>query len=194
METRSVYLLAGSNSSHVLLRDTLERLFRRKYRTFFLLFLWTAAMGAYVRFSPPAYEDEIQFFINNNRAGAIVTPEYNNGPVPRDYVDEAAVATGRQRDADRMRLARPPEVDDADRVAPERTRRIHAERADDGRPQAEARGRGRRDQRAAADRRDEGGGPQLLAAARQVRQPDEDQILEGLADGEQIGARHAPKV
>ena len=93
METRSVYLLTGSSSSHVLLRDTLERLFRRKYRTFFLLFLWTAAMGAYVWFSPPDYEDEIQFFINNNRAGTVVTPEYNNGPVPRDYIDEAAVAT-----------------------------------------------------------------------------------------------------
>src|SRR5258707_14827826 len=31
--------------------------------------------------------------IHNNRAGGLVSPEYNNGPVPRDYIDETVVAT-----------------------------------------------------------------------------------------------------
>ncbi len=50
-------------------------------------------MAAYFALSPPSYEAQIQFLINNNRAGAVVSPEFNNGPVPRDYVDEAMVAT-----------------------------------------------------------------------------------------------------
>jgi hypothetical protein len=37
-------------------------------------------------------------------------------------------------------------------------------------------------------------GSQLLAASGHVRQADEDQILEGLTDSEQIDARHARKV
>jgi uncharacterized protein involved in exopolysaccharide biosynthesis len=50
-------------------------------------------MGLYLWLSPPVYEEEIQFLINNNRAGAVVSPEFNNGPVSRDYVDETVVAT-----------------------------------------------------------------------------------------------------
>ena len=76
----------------------------------------------------------------------------------------------------------------------QRRGRLRAERADDRGLQPEARRRGRGDHRAAADRRDERAGPQLLAAPRQVRQTREDQILERFADGEQIDARHARKV
>jgi uncharacterized protein involved in exopolysaccharide biosynthesis len=50
-------------------------------------------MTLYIWLSPPVYEDEIQFLINNNRAGAVISPEFNNGPVSRDYVDETVVAT-----------------------------------------------------------------------------------------------------
>jgi uncharacterized protein involved in exopolysaccharide biosynthesis len=76
-----------------LLRDTLERLFRQKKPIFVLAGVWTALMAAYLLFWPASFEEEIRFVINNNRAGAVVSPEYNNGPVARDYVDESVIAT-----------------------------------------------------------------------------------------------------
>ena len=42
--------------------------------------------------------------------------------------------------------------------------------------------------------RDELRGLQFLSAPRHVREPDEDQILERFADGEQLKRRHAVKV
>jgi uncharacterized protein involved in exopolysaccharide biosynthesis len=93
MQNRSVYLLEGSGSQSLLLRDTLERLFRQKKLILALAGVWTAMMGAYLLFWPVSYEEEIRFLINNNRAGAVVSPEYNNGPVSRDYVDESVIAT-----------------------------------------------------------------------------------------------------
>lgn len=93
METRSIYLLESSGSNNLLLRDTLDRLFRQKNLVAMLFLLWTAGIGAYVWLSPPVYQEDIQFLINNNRAGTVISPEYNNGPVSRDYVDETVIAT-----------------------------------------------------------------------------------------------------
>ena len=93
-----------------------------------------------------------------------------------------------------MRFAGPPQVDDADLVPAQRRRGVAAERADDRGAQPEARRSGRGDDRAAANRRDERGGPQLFAAPGQVRQAHEDQVLKRFADREQIDARHARKV
>jgi hypothetical protein len=66
-----------------------------------------------------------------------------------------------------------------------------AEAADDRGPHAQPRRGGRGDDGAAADGRHEARGLQLLAAPRQVRETDEDQILEGFTDGDEIEARHA---
>ncbi len=93
MHTRSVHLLESRGSQGLLLRDTLERLFRQKKLILWLAAAWTVLMAAYLAFSPASYEEEIRFVINNNRAGAVVSPEYNNGPVSRDYVDESVIAT-----------------------------------------------------------------------------------------------------
>ena len=118
MQTRSVYLLEGRGSQSLLLRDTLERLFRQKKLILGLTAVWTVLMAAYLIFSPVTYEEEIRFVINNNRAGAVVSPEYNNGPVSRDYVDESVIATEIQilSDTDLLRgvvekcgLASPPD-------------------------------------------------------------------------------------
>jgi uncharacterized protein involved in exopolysaccharide biosynthesis len=93
MQTRSVHLLESRGSQSVLLRDTLERLFRQKTLILALAAGWTVLMAAYLVFWPASFEEEIRFVINNTRAGAVVSPEYNNGPVSRDYVDESVIAT-----------------------------------------------------------------------------------------------------
>jgi len=93
MTTRDLLLLEAPGPRFSLAKGFIDRLFREKRLAFTLLIFWTAAVTAYLIFSPPSYEAQIQFLINNNRAGAVVSPEFNNGPVPRDYVDEAVVAT-----------------------------------------------------------------------------------------------------
>src|SRR6266851_9211028 len=93
MTTRDLLLLDTPGPRFALARVFFDHLFRQKRLMFTLLILWTAAMAAYFIFSPPSYEAQIQFLINNNRAGALVSSEFNNGPVPRDYIDEAVVAT-----------------------------------------------------------------------------------------------------
>jgi uncharacterized protein involved in exopolysaccharide biosynthesis len=91
--TKNLYLLDPPGPSSPLLRTLVDHIFRQKRILIALLSLWTVAMAAYLIFTPPAYEAQIQFLIHNNRAGTVVSPEYNNGPVPRDYVDETVVAT-----------------------------------------------------------------------------------------------------
>jgi uncharacterized protein involved in exopolysaccharide biosynthesis len=76
-----------------LIRDLLERLFRRKTQLLILLGLWTGGVVAYVVLAPPLYQEEVQFLINNNRAPEVVSPEMNSGPVARDYVDDSVIAT-----------------------------------------------------------------------------------------------------
>ena len=93
MTTRDLLMLEAPGPRFSVARGLLDRLFREKRLATMLLVCWTAAMAGYFIFSPPSYEAQIQFLINNNRAGAVVSPEFNNGPVPRDYVDEAVVAT-----------------------------------------------------------------------------------------------------
>lgn len=93
MTTRDLLLLNAPAPRFSLARSLFDRLFRQKRLLVTLLVLWTAVMVSYFLFSPPSFEAEIQFLINNNRAGALVSSEFNNGPVPRDYVDEAVVAT-----------------------------------------------------------------------------------------------------
>src|SRR5438477_3142398 len=93
MWERESYLLDGPSRGSGLLRDLTDRTFRQK--TFILagLVLWTAGMAAFLYYRPPSYESEIKFLVNNHRAGVVVSPQYNNGPVQRDYVDESIVAT-----------------------------------------------------------------------------------------------------
>jgi uncharacterized protein involved in exopolysaccharide biosynthesis len=93
MSNKSVYLLQNSSGNRVLMRDLLDRLFRQKRWILVAVLAWTFAMGLYLWFTPAAYEADIQFLVNNNRAGAVVSSELNNGPVARDYVDESVVAT-----------------------------------------------------------------------------------------------------
>lgn len=93
MPAKNTYYLEGARHSGVLTRDLLDRLFRQKRWILAALLAWTAAAGAYLWWSPPSYEGEIQFLVNNNRAGAVVSSELNNGPVSRDYVDESVIAT-----------------------------------------------------------------------------------------------------
>src|SRR5579862_578561 len=91
--TRNLFLLDSPGPSSPALRILAEHIFRQKRVLAGLLLLWTALMAAYLIFTPASYEAQIQFLINNNRAGTVVSPEYNNGPIPRDYVDETVVAT-----------------------------------------------------------------------------------------------------
>jgi uncharacterized protein involved in exopolysaccharide biosynthesis len=93
MSTKNLYLLEGSGRRNILMRDLLDRLFRQKRWIFVLFLLWTSGMALYLWLTPPTYEGEIKFLLNNNRAGTVVSSELNNGPIPRDYVDEAAIAT-----------------------------------------------------------------------------------------------------
>ena len=106
MSTKNLYLLEGRGPRNILMRDMLDRLFRQKRWIFALLLLWTAAVGAYLWLTPSTYESEIQFLVNNNRAGTVVSSELNKGPIPRDYVDEAAIATEIQLLANRELLRR----------------------------------------------------------------------------------------
>ena len=110
--------------------------------------------------------------------------------------DEAAIARRRQRHRDRVRFRRPLQVDDADACRAAGARAAsRAEGADDRRSAARDATRRSAVMTAPPPIVDTNRcGPQLLAAARHVRQADEDQILEGFADGEQIDARHARKV
>ena len=89
----NVYLLQSSGKNGVLLHDLLDRMFRQKRGILCAVVIWSTAVGLYLWLSPDAYEGEIQFLVNNNRAGAVVSSESNNGPVARDYVDETVVAT-----------------------------------------------------------------------------------------------------
>jgi uncharacterized protein involved in exopolysaccharide biosynthesis len=93
MSNKTVYLLEQPGKGNIVVRDFAERLFREKTMTLFLLLAWTSLIAAYVRFSPDIYEEEIRFVVNNNRPPAVVSPEMSSGPVSRDYIDEAAIAT-----------------------------------------------------------------------------------------------------
>jgi uncharacterized protein involved in exopolysaccharide biosynthesis len=88
-----MYQLEGSTPGDGFARDLIEKLFRRKGITLAALALWTAATVAYVMVRPPSYEEEIHFLIRNNRVGTPLTPQTNEGPISRDYVDETIVAT-----------------------------------------------------------------------------------------------------
>jgi uncharacterized protein involved in exopolysaccharide biosynthesis len=85
--------LAASTSGGGFVRDLIDKLFRRKAITLGFLALWTGTMIAYVWLQSPSYEEEIHFLIRNNRVGVPLTPETNEGPISRDYVDETTVAT-----------------------------------------------------------------------------------------------------
>ena len=93
MQGKTVYLLEPPARGNLVLRDVAERMFREKTLILLLLILWTGAIVTYVTLSPATYEEEIRFLVNNNRPPAVVSPEMSNGPVARDYVDEAAIAT-----------------------------------------------------------------------------------------------------
>jgi uncharacterized protein involved in exopolysaccharide biosynthesis len=93
MSNKDVYLLQNSAKSGILMRDLLDRLFRQKRWIVVAVSIWTIAIGLYLWLEPAAYEADILFLVNNNRAGAVVSSELNNGPVARDYVDESVVAT-----------------------------------------------------------------------------------------------------
>jgi uncharacterized protein involved in exopolysaccharide biosynthesis len=93
MSNRNLYLLDGQRRRNIGLLDLLDRIFRQQRLIAILLLAWTAAVVLYVWLTPPTYEAEVRFLLNNNRAGAVVSSELHNGPVPRDYVDEAAIAT-----------------------------------------------------------------------------------------------------
>src|SRR5262249_47705962 len=91
--TPRMYQLEGPTPGNGFVRDLIDKLFRRKSIMLGLLALWTAAMAAYVLARPPEYKEEIRFLIRNNRVGVPLTPGTNEGPISRDYVDEATVAT-----------------------------------------------------------------------------------------------------
>jgi len=93
MTNRNLYLLDPPNARNPLVRGLIDQFFRQKRLAAILFLLWTAAMAAYLLFVPPSYEAQIQFLINNIRAGAVISAEYNNGPIPRDFVDKSIVAT-----------------------------------------------------------------------------------------------------
>jgi len=93
MPDKTVYLLDQPARCNVLVRDVVERLFREKVLIVSLLVGWTGLVAAYLWFTPAVYQDEIRFVLNNNRPPAVVSPEMSSGPVSRDYVDEAAIAT-----------------------------------------------------------------------------------------------------
>jgi uncharacterized protein involved in exopolysaccharide biosynthesis len=93
MSNRTLYLLEGSTRKNLLFRDAVERIFRQRRIVLLLMLCWTTALGVYLWMTPPTYEAEVRFLLNSNRAGAVVSSELNNGPVPRDYVDESVVAT-----------------------------------------------------------------------------------------------------
>ena len=78
---------------NLVVRDAAERLFREKVLIASLLAVWTGLVAAYLWFTPAMYQEEIRFVLNNNRPPAVVSPEMSTGPVSRDYVDEAAIAT-----------------------------------------------------------------------------------------------------
>ena len=92
MSTNNIVLYQESGS-HLFLRDLKERAKRKKHLITALLLLWTTGMAVYLYYSPPVYEEDIQFLVNNTRAPDVVSPEMNSGPVARDYVDESTVAT-----------------------------------------------------------------------------------------------------
>jgi polysaccharide biosynthesis protein PslE len=91
--TPRMYQLEGPTPGNGFVRDLIDKLFRRKSIMLGLLALWTAVMVAYVLARPPEYKEEIRFLIRNNRVGVPLTPGTNDGPISRDYVDEATVAT-----------------------------------------------------------------------------------------------------
>lgn len=104
---RNTYPVDASRPvNNVLVRDLAERLFRQKLIIRALFIGWTFIMAAYLIFSADSYEEEIRFLVNNIRSPALVGPDMNNGPAPRDYVDESVIATEVQllSSADLMRL------------------------------------------------------------------------------------------
>jgi uncharacterized protein involved in exopolysaccharide biosynthesis len=93
MSAKTVYLLEQPGRGNLVVRDVAERLFREKILILSLLVGWTGFIGAYLWLTPATYQEEIRFVLNNNRPPAVVSAEMSTGPVSRDYVDEAAIAT-----------------------------------------------------------------------------------------------------
>src|SRR5712692_8748655 len=93
MTNGSLHLLNAPGDKNSLLRGLIDQFFRQKRLAATFFVLWTVAMAGYLLLTPPSYEAQIQFLVNNIRAGAVISAEYNNGPIPRDYVDETVVAT-----------------------------------------------------------------------------------------------------
>jgi uncharacterized protein involved in exopolysaccharide biosynthesis len=92
MSGKAIYLLE-QGGGNLAVRDVAERLFREKILVLSLLIGWTSFIAAYVWLTPATYQEEIRFVVNNNRPPAVVSAEMSTGPVARDYVDEAAIAT-----------------------------------------------------------------------------------------------------
>lgn len=90
---REPILLEGSGARNGFVRALIDKLFRQRVLLLGLLALWTVAMAAYVCIRPPKYEHEIRFLVRNNRVGAAITPESNDGPIYRDYIDETMLTT-----------------------------------------------------------------------------------------------------
>ncbi len=90
---RNYYSVDSTRPNNVLIRDFAERLFRQKQVIRLLFIVWTVGMAAYLLFSSDSYEEEIRFLVNNIRSPAVIGPDTNSGPAPRDYVDESMIAT-----------------------------------------------------------------------------------------------------
>lgn len=86
-------LTGASASNNIVLRDLLDKMFRQKSFILPMFVLLNLATLAYLWWLPRAYEAEIKFLVNNNRADALVTPESTNGQVARNWVDETVIAT-----------------------------------------------------------------------------------------------------
>jgi uncharacterized protein involved in exopolysaccharide biosynthesis len=87
-------LTAGTaGTSTVFIKDIADRLFRKKRIVLISFTLLNIVVLGYLLFLPNSYQTEVRFLVNNIRADAVVTPESDIGPVARNYVDEAVIAT-----------------------------------------------------------------------------------------------------
>jgi uncharacterized protein involved in exopolysaccharide biosynthesis len=84
---------ARRDSSRAFLKDLAERLFRKKRLIAASFVFVNLVFIGYLTLTPRAWETEVKFLVNNNRADSVVTPESSNGPIARNYVDEAVLAT-----------------------------------------------------------------------------------------------------
>ena len=81
------------NTIRACIKDPAERLFRHKRFMAVSFVILNLVFFGYVLLTPRSWEAEVKFLVNNIRADALVTAESSNGPVARNYVDEAVLAT-----------------------------------------------------------------------------------------------------